>query len=326
MNNQLSSKKFDHIKNIGEAMIKVIVFILAALLFVMSCRQKTENTMPVTAPKIEIKTAAVKRMNMADTVRFYGKITLRNELLLASQFDGRLAGFNLFLGDRVRRGQKIAEIIPAEREALLQVLPKIDARLRPVLREQIKTIPLTSPIDGTILKVLRHSGDVLQKGQPIVHIGNLNVLDVIGELPVSALSLARKLKTIGVSFINYPHPALALPVAAIGGRVDHKKQTVVVRLTLNNPNREFRPGMLVKMYFQGKIHQNTLVIPRSALLEQEGHYSVFVVTGNKVKKRPLKVGIKRDRMIEVISGLKESEQVATKNAYSLMDGMEVVAQ
>ena len=80
------------------------------------------------------------------------------------------------------------------------------------------------------------------------------------------------------------------------------------------------------MYFPGKVHQNALVIPRAALLEQEGIYSAFVLAGNKVKKRPLKVGIKRDRMIEVISGLKESEQVATKNAYSLMDGMEVVAQ
>jgi len=83
---------------------------------------------------------------------------------------------------------------------------KIDADTRPILEQQIKSIPLFSPIDGVVLTVFHHSGDVLQKGESIVHIGDLRQLDVHGDLPVKYLSLVEKLKTINVSFCKLSPP------------------------------------------------------------------------------------------------------------------------
>jgi len=117
---------------------------------------------------------------------------------------------------------------------------------------------------------------------------------------------------------------MTLPIEAVSGEVDELKQTVAVRLGLDNPTGEFRTGMRVRMYFPGKTHEATLVIPREALLEEEGVFSTFVVKSNRVEKRLLEVGILQGDRSEILSGLKENEEVVTQKAYSLVDGAEVI--
>jgi len=306
--------------------MRKLFFLIVLLLANFSCQKSEQATDNAPGPVMHIKAAPVVRMDMIDTVRIYGEVKLRQEALLASQFDGRLTEFSLLIGDRVRKNQQIGVIVPPQREALLQVLNRIDADMRPMLEQQIKSIPLFSPIDGMVLDVRHHSGDVLQKGEPIVHIGDLSRLDVYGDLPLRDLPLVRKLKRITVSFVDYPHDPISLPIQAIGGKVDLAKQTVPIRLLLDNRNGEFRPGMQVQLTFPGQMHKDALVMPRAALLEEEGVFTAFVVKGNKVEKRRLTPGILHTDRVEVRSGLQEGELVATKKAYSLTDGMEVIVE
>lgn len=306
--------------------MKLVGLLLLGSVLIYSCQKSETPQTDAPEPVIHIKTAPVTRMDVVDTIKIYGQVKLRQEAQLASQFDGRLTDFNLLLGDAVIKGQKIGQVIPAQREALLQVMNRIDANLRPMLEQQIKSIPLTSPIDGVVLDVQHHSGDVLQKGEPIVQIGDLLHLDVYGDLPVGYIPVLKKLKKIQVSFMNYPHPPLWLKIEAIGGSVAEAKQTVPVRLGLDNPDAAFRPGMLVQLRFPGKIHQAALVIPRESLLEEEGIYSVFVLKDQRVEKRTIVPGIMLDGMIEVLSGLQDGEQLAAQKAYSLTDGVKVVVE
>ena len=281
----------------------------------------------IDSPSIRIKTGKVIRMDMQDTLRIYGEVKFRQEVLLASQFDGRLADFSLLMGDHVKKGEKLGAIIPPTREALLQTMDQMDLSQQKILSEEIRAIPLYCPISGIVLQVFQHTGDVVQRGESIVHIGDLTNLDIRGDLPLQYLKLVSELKFLNVSFINYHHKSLRLRIKAIGGKVDQEKQTVTVRLKLDNTSGEFRPGMQVKLWFPERLHEKTLVIPRSALLEEEGIYSVFVLQDNQtVEKHYITLGIVQDNYVEVITGLKEGAQVVTQKAYSLTDGMEVIAE
>ena len=303
-----------------------LLLMLFPLIVFISCQKSESPSADMSEPMLRIKASPVVRMDMIDTVRIYGEVKLRQDAHLASQFDGRLTDFALLLGDRVKKGEKIGTIIPPQREALMQTLQNIAADLRPMLEKQIKSIPLFSPINGVALEVLQHNGDVVQKGETIVHIGDLGQLDVHGELPIRYLPLVRKMKAIDVMFVNYPHAKISLPVEAVSGKVDEAKQTVSIRLRLNNRSGEFRPGMQVQLMFPGQAHKGTLVMPRAALLEEEGVYSAFVVKGKTVEKRHITLGILHPDRVEVLTGLNEGEQVATKKAYSLTDGMEVTVE
>ncbi|HFB61894.1 MAG TPA: efflux RND transporter periplasmic adaptor subunit [Bacteroidetes bacterium] len=304
-----------------------ILFTLLVLLVTVSCRQpgqKSQKTQPTV--KIPVKTATVVTGDMQDTLRIYGLVRLRTDVLLASQFDGRLTDFSLLTGDRVTKGQQVGIIVPPLREALLRVLDQVPASRRKALSEEIKEIPLLSPCNGVVLKVFRHSGDVVQKGEPVVRIADLKHLDVYADLPVQYIPLVRKMKTLHVRFINYPHDPLTLPVSAFAGKVDETRQTLALRLSLPNPQEQFRPGMRTELRFPGVLHKHTLIIPRSAVLEQEGIFSVFVVKNGKARKRKVTVGIRQNNRFEILSGLKAGEKVVTDKANSLTDGMEVTVR
>lgn len=298
--------------------------LLAILLIAPGCDgPSAKNNAPDPPPLVTITTAPVTRADIVDTVSIFGSVHLRQEARVGSQFDGRLSDFSLLPGDRVRKGQHIGTIIPPAREALLQVLDDMPSSARPNLEKQIRTIPLISPMDGIVLEVIRHTGDVVQKGGQIVYLGDLRELDIRGDLPVRYLPTIRKTKKITVFFVNYPHAPLALDLQAISGQINQTNQTAMIRLKLGNAEGEFRPGMLVKLSFVGKHHKGALVIPRQALLEKEGVYSLFVLKGKKVEKREVRPGIQQDDHVEILSGVSANELVVTEKAYSLEDGMEV---
>jgi len=303
-----------------------ILWIFIAFWMLFSCKESTPPAKEKFEAELHVKTAPVLRMDMIDTVWIYGDVRLRWEAQLASQFDGRLTEFTLLIGDHVKEGQKISTIIPPAREALMQIKDQMDPKVRPLLERQIKSIALYSPIDGIVLDMWHHNGDVVQKGEQIVHIGDMHVLDVHGDLPVRYLSVLKRRKTIVVSFVDFPQDPLSLRIEAISGKVDVRKQTVAVRCGLNNRSGVFRPGMRVRMFFPGETHSNALTISRAALLEEEGVFSAFIVEGDRAVKRKLKVGIFGDERVEVLSGLNENEQVIIVKAYSLTDGMKVIVQ
>ncbi|NPA35230.1 MAG: efflux RND transporter periplasmic adaptor subunit [Chlorobi bacterium] len=299
------------------------VFLLL-ILFLFSCSKGEKKEEYRQIPAVKISVADVVKKNMQDTIVFYGDVRLRRDVRMASQFDGRLEEFSLLPGDRVRKGERIGIIVPPMREALLQVIEQIPPDKREMISGEIKEVPLFSPIDGVVLEVSRHTGDVVQRGEEIVHIGCLKVLDVYGDVPLRYLKQINGLKELAVSFVDYSEESLILKIEAIGGKMDMGKNTVPVRLSLNNSKGEYKPGMMVKLAFPGIVHKNALIVPRSAVLNEEGVYSVFVLKGdNTVEKRVIKPGIIQNNIVEVLSGLKERERVATTKAYSLVDGMVV---
>lgn len=295
------------------------------IMLICSCNQQGTTGLKE-LPPLTISVEKVTRMDITDSIQIFGMVKLRQEAFLASQFDGRLTGFTLLQGDRVKQGQEIGIIVPAGREALNQATKELNEQQRQIMEQEIREIPLYAPISGTVLEVMQHNGDVLQQGESIVHIADLGQLDIYGDLPVSYLPQVKRLNALRVSFVDYPHMPLLLPISAFDGRVDAQKQTIQIRLALRNPGEEYRPGMMVSLDFPDRVHTGALVVTRPALLEEEGVYSVFVLKDDVVEKREVQIGIKHDDYVEVIQGLDEGDLVANQKAYSLTDGMKVQVQ
>lgn len=303
----------------------LLIPVLVLILFPISCnRPKTHPQRD--HPPLSVQVDSAINMDISDSIQIFGMVQLRHEASLASQFDGRLKDFSLLVGDKVTKGQKIGTIVPPMREALNQSLDVMSPEQREIVASEINEIPLVSPINGTVLDVTQNNGDVLQKGESIIHIANLGRLDIYGDLPVAYLQRVRQLRTLKVSFINYHHEPIYLPVSAFDGKVHPEKQTIQIRLALNNPDFEFKPGMMVKLVFPDKIHPKSLVVPRTALLEEEGVYSVFSVQNDQAVKRMVQIGIKHDDFVEILSGLHAGELVISSKAYSLIDGMKISSQ
>ncbi|MCR9015289.1 efflux RND transporter periplasmic adaptor subunit [Aquiflexum gelatinilyticum] len=78
------------------------------------------------------------------------------------------------------------------------------------------------------------------------------------------------------------------------------------------------PGSVAEVFLKSNTIPDALVIPISALMEEQGNFFVFVQTGGETfEKREIKLGGNDGRHVQVHSGLKEGERVVTKGAYAI---------
>jgi multidrug efflux pump subunit AcrA (membrane-fusion protein) len=64
---------------------------------------------------------------------------------------------------------------------------------------------------------------------------------------------------------------------------------------------------------------DALLVPANAVQES----AVFVIEGNRVRKRQVKVGIRGTRQVEILSGLKAGDRVASPASTDLKDNTRV---
>ena len=72
-------------------------------------------------------------------------------------------------------------------------------------------------------------------------------------------------------------------------------------------------------------HEDALLIPQAALVDEDNEISVYVVNNGEVTRRVIHTGITSDDRVEVLGGLGEGEQVVVVGQSGLRDGSKVLA-
>jgi RND family efflux transporter MFP subunit len=93
-----------------------------------------------------------------------------------------------------------------------------------------------------------------------------------------------------------------------------------VEVHVDNPDAALRPGTFGNLVFEVQSHENALVVPQSAILENA---YVFVAEGGKAVRKDVAVGIQNTTLVEILGGLGEGEMVIVEGNYGLEEGAEV---
>jgi cobalt-zinc-cadmium efflux system membrane fusion protein len=71
-------------------------------------------------------------------------------------------------------------------------------------------------------------------------------------------------------------------------------------------------GAFVEFYLKSKSSEDAIVVPNSAILEEQGANYVYVqVTGESFTKRAIQKGSSDGKNVEIINGLIEGERIVT---------------
>jgi RND family efflux transporter MFP subunit len=119
----------------------------------------------------------------------------------------------------------------------------------------------------------------------------------------------------------------ALPGRQFTGRVltvfpagDARSRSFTVRIAPDDTGGVLKPGMFVQASITTEQRQQTLVVPREAVVRRNGGQFVFVASGSIAQMRPVQVGLIGDRLVEIVSGIRPGEQVIVVGQESLKDG------
>ncbi len=113
-------------------------------------------------------------------------------------------------------------------------------------------------------------------------------------------------------------------VKRISPAIDPASGTIKVTVNVTDKKDKFSIGEFVNVKIIKKTHKNALIINKEALIFEGGKIFAFVLKNkNTVEKRILKTSFEDEKGIEIISGIKDEEQVVTAGKSSLKDGNKI---
>ncbi len=80
-------------------------------------------------------------------------------------------------------------------------------------------------------------------------------------------------------------------------------------------NENFLAGSFVEIFIKTNSKEKALLVPNSALVEEQANYFVFVqITPEMFEKREVKIGLSDGIKTQIITGIKETDRIVTKGA------------
>jgi membrane fusion protein (multidrug efflux system) len=122
-----------------------------------------------------------------------------------------------------------------------------------------------------------------------------------------------------------PDVTYAATIVRISPTIDMRNGTFRATAFVDNSSGELAPGMFARFSIAYDRHDDALVIPRAALIEEDDQTSVYVVADGAVARRTIQVGIESGELVEVVGGLAIDEEIVVTGQSSLRDGSKVLA-
>jgi len=112
-------------------------------------------------------------------------------------------------------------------------------------------------------------------------------------------------------------------VARISPVVDQSSGTVKVTVEMKAAQGAFKPGAFVRAEIKTDTRQNAVLIPKKAVLEEDGQHYVFVADKESANRVKIDLGYQREDQIEVLGGLKVGQQVVVAGQGALKKGSKI---
>ena len=105
--------------------------------------------------------------------------------------------------------------------------------------------------------------------------------------------------------------------------VDQNSGTVKVIVELGEDSREFKPGAFVRVRIQTDSREGAILIPKRAVIEEDGQHFVFVVRAQQARRVPVRLGYEESGTVEILEGIQAGQSVVVAGQGSLKEGARV---
>jgi cobalt-zinc-cadmium efflux system membrane fusion protein len=180
-----------------------------------------------------------------------------------------------------------------------------------------------APAAGTVLVLHAVPGELARPSESVAVIGDLSTLWLLADLYESDLKevaehAARGDLAAAVTVNGFPGETFAGTVDYVGPTMDEATRTVKVRIVVKNPAGKLRAGMFAQVRLYLPAGEQTVAVPRAAVLEDEGREFVFLHHhGDYYVRRPVTTGRTWNGWVEVKRGLAGGEQLVTEGGFLL---------
>lgn len=244
--------------------------------------------------------------NVAKLARDNAKNTYENNKLL---FDEGIISKAEF--DQIKYAYEAAEAQLASTQVQMDTLKK-----------SIADCAVKSPLTGVVTQRNVEIGGFASSASPAFVVMDLSTIKVevgVSEQVLNTINIGDKVDVTMTAVSDLPLEGIVSTVSPAAGQTG----MYTVKIELDNKDGVIKSGMMAEVNFTAESAEDTIVLPRNAVITKEDETYVYVVENGVAKKVMVELGIEAADTIEITKGLKDGDNVVTKGQTYISDGEEV---
>ncbi len=170
---------------------------------------------------------------------------------------------------------------------------------------------IRAPISGVVSERYIKLGNTIAVGEPIFRVTSFEPLIAYLHVPEREYRQIAPGQPVRIDIDALAGAPLFADVTRVSPIVDPDTGTFKITIEINDTERRIKPGMFGRMSIIYDKHENALQVPRSAIVEEIGTTSVFVVEDNVAIRKQVQTGFSSNGMIEITDGLDDNDYVIT---------------
>lgn len=189
------------------------------------------------------------------------------------------------------------------------------------IREADRTLEhmvVTAPASGVLTELPIEVGMTVSAGFRAAQLQQLDPIKVKAELTEESAAAVR-----GKPELTFYIPGVVEPmkgkVSYLADVMSSQSKSYTLELEVPNADRKLRPGMKAQIRLAEEQDQNVIAVPTLAVVREGGDTFAFVLNGDQAEKRKIQLGRLNETYQEVLSGLKEGEQLIVFGQNQLKD-------
>ena len=309
------------------------------------------------AAPIAVEVFQVKPTTVQEELQAVGSLQSNESVILRPEVSGRISAIGFKDGQVVRKGQLLIALDNALNEAeVAQMKAEYDLALANLKRSEdlasrkfisssaqdtaasnaqvaeaklklaqarSSKMRIVAPFDGVVGIRSVSLGDYVKDGTDLVNVEDVRILKVDFRLPERNLTQIKVGQGIEVVADALPGERFSGLIDAINPRIDANGRSLEIRARLDNTGGKLRPGMFVRVRVIVGERANALLVPEEAIVPQGAEFFVYKVVEGQARRIPVKIGVRREALVEIVEGLNSGDQVVTAGMRLSRDGQPV---
>jgi Cu(I)/Ag(I) efflux system membrane fusion protein len=297
---------------------------------------------PERQQRIGVRTGKVTRGRLLMSIRAVGIIEPDQTRL--ARVHTRISGWVTkvhvnFVGQNVKKGDQLLEIYSPEllatqeeyllaresdrgsladsarRRLELWGVPAEEVRRLETTRKAQEALTLPSPISGRVLERNVLEGTYVEPATELYRIADLAVVWLQAKIYEYELPHVEIGQPVRIVLASQPDREIEGKVAFVEPVLQETTRTVKVRVTIDNPKDQFKPGMYADVVI-GHDMGTGLLVPESAVLRTGVRDLAFrVLPGDRFEPVEVKLGAPFNEQFQVLAGLSEGDTIVTSAGF-----------
>lgn len=308
-----------------------------------------------TASPVEV--AKVEQGGIATFLQGTTTLEARNSATLVASRQGRVVELNAEEGQWVEKGAVLARLddtearLAVDRAEVTAQMAKREAERGVQMREKgylsdkewddldlkrrsadvelgqarynLAETRIVAPFSGRVTQRTIQLGETVTPGRECYRLEDFAPILARVYFPEREAAAVRPGQSATVELNARPGVLLPARVTLVNPVVDRSNGTFKVTLELANPKGDLRPGAFARVRLKTGEFAGATLVPRRALMLEDGESYVFVAQGDSVVRTRIQVGATEGDRAQVLAGLVTGDRIVTVGQGGLKTGSRI---